>query len=132
MYERDDYDTPFIRISYLESDSVTITANTNKPYTYYVYLSSSALDKALEVEYDVEVGNGLVEGRDYQLLTKGNKLTFPTGIYSMPIRIQWLPSILDPTKNNSVRIVLKSNNMGFNIGFPGPNHNQSTLTITKK
>jgi hypothetical protein len=132
MYEQDDFDTPFVRIAYQESDNISITYNTKKAYAYYVYLSSKPLSKALEVEYEVEIGDGLTEGVDYQMITKGGTLTFLTGIYSMPIWIQWLPNTLDPTKDNSIRITLKSNNMGFNIGLPGPDHNQSTLTITKK
>lgn len=132
LYERDDFDTPFIRIAYQESDQITITSNTNKVYTYYVYLSSKPLNSNLSVEYDIEVGDGLVEGVDYQVLTKGSTLTFLTGIYSMPIRIQWLPHTVDVTKDNSVRIVLKSNSLGINIGLPGPDQNQSTLTITKQ
>jgi hypothetical protein len=131
LTEQEDFDTPFVRISYQESDKITMTSNTRKTYAYYVYLSSKPLSQNLEVTYDIEIGNGLTQGVDYEILTTGTKLTFPTGIYTMPIWIQWLPNTVDTLKNNTLRIVLKSNNLGISNGFPGPDHVQSSLTITK-
>jgi hypothetical protein len=131
LTEQENFDTPFVRIAYQESDKITMTSNTRKTYAYYVYLSSKPLTQNLEVNFDIEVGNGLTRGVDYDILTTGTNLTFPTGIYTMPIWIQWLPNPVDTLKNNTLKIVLKSNNLGFSNGFPGRDHNQSTLTITK-
>lgn len=115
-----------------EASSTTVSAKANTVGTYNVYLSSARPSQPIEVTYEIVVGDGLQQGVDYNLITTGNVLTFYPGIYDMPIRIQWLPNEnIDLTKDNTVKIVLLSNNKGYNIGLPGPDHNQSVFTITK-
>ena len=99
--------------------------------TYNVYLSSPASTETVTVTYEIEVGDGLQDGRDYKILTEGNTLTFLPGIYDMPIRVQWYPNPVDPEKDNSITIRLISNDKGYDIGLPGPDKNQSVFTITK-
>ena len=129
--EHDPYNTPFIHIMINEASSIPIRSNVNNVETYYVYLSSAPLSSNLEVTYEIRVGEGLVAGRDYELVTTGNKLIFMPGIYDMPIRIRWMPNTVDPNKENTLKIVLLSNNLGITMGLPGPDQLQKELTITK-
>ena len=99
--------------------------------TYNVYMSTPATNETVTVTYEVIAGDGLKEGVDYKLLNKENSLTFLPGIYDMPIRIQWMSHAVDPTKDNTLKIKLVSNDKGYAIGLPGPAQLQSVLTITK-
>jgi len=130
--ENEPYNLKFIHIMLDETTSTTISAKANTIGTYSVYLSSARATEPVEVTYKIEVGDGLQAGIDYNLITTGNTLTFYPGIYDMPVRIQWLSNEnLDASKDNSIKIVLLSNNKGYSIGLPGPDHNQSSFTITK-
>lgn len=102
--------------------------------TYYVYLVTPALDGDVQVTYDLVVGNGLTEGVDFKTVAStASPITFTKGIYTMPIRIEWLKHELDATKDNTVRIVLRScSNPSVQIGRPGPDHLGSEYTITKR
>jgi hypothetical protein len=132
LNEKDLYDLKYIHIMLNEASTTTVSAKARTIGSYNVFLSSGSFNESVEVTYEIEVGDGLKQGIDYNLLTTGNKLTFLPGIYDMPIRIQWLPNEnMDPTKNNTIKITLLSNNKGYSIGFPGPDHNQSSFIITK-
>ena len=130
--ENEPYNTPFIHIMKDEVSSTKVTSNSNFVATYYVYLSSVPLSKSLEVTYNIEVGDGLLEGRDFELITTGNKLIFMPGIYDMPIRIRWIPNTIDPAKDNTLKIVLVSNSLNLTMGLPGPGKLQKEFTITKE
>jgi len=129
--EHEAYSTPFVHIMKDETAFTKVTPNSNFVATYNIYLSSAPLTQNLEVEYEIIVGDGLKAGRDYEIITTGNKLLFMPGIYDMPIRIRWMPYPVDPTKQNTLTIKIVSNSMNFNIGLPGPDHLQSSFTITK-
>jgi len=132
LNENEPYNLKYIHIMMDETSATTVSCVANNIGTYTVYLSSARFTKNVEVTYKIEVGDGLQEGLDYKLITKGDKLVFLSGIFDMPIRIQWLANAkLDATKNNSIVITLLSNNQGYSIGLPGPDHNQSKFTITK-
>lgn len=126
------YDHPFIHINVNEQDTVTVAANRTDTVDYQVYLSSRLLFEPVDVTYEVQAGDGLQEGRDFELITKGNTLTFPQGIFQRPIRIAWFASELDSTKTNKLTIRLLSNNKGYTMGLPGPDQLQKQLVITKK
>ena len=112
------YDTPFIRIMKKELNSVTVSEAGNLIDEYLICLSSAPLSTPLEVTYSIEVGDGLTAGVDYEFLTPGNKVVFPTGVYD--------------TKNNTMTITLVStNNPDVVIGMPGPDHFQRQMVITK-
>lgn len=136
MEEHEPYQVPFVHIMKDEVSSAVVSAlaNTpaNRPDSYTVYLSSKPLEDDLVVDFDLIIGNGLQEGRDFILVTQGRSLTFKPGIYDMPIRIRWIANPVDPTKDNTLTIVLVGNNKGFHLGLPGPDHLQSRFTITKK
>ncbi|WP_298649526.1 hypothetical protein [uncultured Proteiniphilum sp.] len=125
------YDLKFIHIMVNESSTVTVSSKANMIGTYNVYLSAPASNETVTVTYEVIVGDGLKEGVDYKWMNKDNTLTFLPGIYDMPIRIQWIVNPVDPSKDNTIKIKLISNDKGYTIGLPGPAQNQSELTITK-
>lgn len=133
---RDDeevYDNPFIHINANGGLSwVIVSSEVNNVNSYNIYLSSGALSQNVIVNYEIIVGNGLQAGRDFELVTQGNSITFLPGIYDMPIRIRWKPNRVDPTKNNTLTIRLTGNNMGFNLGLPGPDGLQRELVIEKR
>jgi hypothetical protein len=129
--ENEPYDNAFIHIMKDGTSSTKVTSRSNFVATYYVYLSSTPLDEILEVTYEIKAGDGLQAGRDYELITTGNKLVFMPGIFDMPIRIKWLPNSIDPSKNNTLTISLISNNQNITMGLPGPDQLQKEFVITK-
>jgi len=111
--------------------AVTVSDKANVVGTYYIYLSTPKFDEDVQVEYEMVIGSGLKSGVDYELLNPGNSVTFLPGIYEMPIRIRWIANPIDPSKNNSIKINLISNNKGYTIGLPGPDQLQKSFIITK-
>jgi hypothetical protein len=129
--ENEPFNQKFIHIMMNETSSEVIPSDAIRLSTYNVYLSSSKLSTSLEVNFEIVVGDGLKEGVDFQMITTGNQLVFFPGIYDMPIRIKWISHLLDPTKDNTLKIVLVSNNQDITLGLPGPDHLQRAFTITK-
>lgn len=127
------YDHPFV---YIDADGgasrIVVNSDVNNVNTYNVYLSSRALSRNLEVSYEITVGDGLQAGRDFELITTGNTLTFLPGIYDMPIRIRWKPYPVDPSKNNTLTIRLTGADADITLGLPGPDGLQRQLVIEKK
>lgn len=131
--EDEPFDHPFIHIMADGGASrVIVNSDVNNVNSYNVYLSSKALTQNLVVDYEIIVGDGLQAGRDFELVTQGNSLTFLPGIYDMPIRIRWKPNRVDPTKNNTLTIKLTGNSLGFTLGLPGPDGRQREVVIEKK
>lgn len=131
--DEEPYDNPFVHIMADGGASrVIINSDVNNVNVYNVYLSSKALSANLIVNYEITVGNGLQAGRDFEMVTTGNSLTFLPGIYDMPIRIRWKPNRVDPAKDNTLTIRLTGNNMGFTLGLPGPDGLQRELVIEKR
>ena len=114
------------------TSQTVVTSDVNAINTYYVYLSSKTLSRPLTVTYEIEVGDGLVEGTDYRILTEGNTLTFQPGVYDMPIRIQWLPNPVSADKDNRVIVRLVRNDHGLTMGMPGPDAKNRELIIVKQ
>ncbi|MCI1648221.1 MAG: hypothetical protein LKI29_07800, partial [Bacteroides sp.] len=101
--EKDPFDESFIHImSDTGASEIVVGSDVNNINTYSIYLSSKSLSENVVVTYEITVGNGLKNGVDYELLTKGNELTFLPGIYDMPIRIQWKPNRVDEAKDNTI------------------------------
>lgn len=131
--EKDPFDESFIHImSDTGASEIVVGSDVNNINTYSIYLSSKSLSENVVVTYEITVGNGLKNGVDYELLTKGNALTFLPGIYDMPIRIQWKPNRVDEAKDNTITIRLVENNLGLTMGLPGPDGLQRELVIEKK
>ena len=130
--EFEPYNNPFFHIMVDNKGTVEVLANRKDAVDYKVYLSAELQFDPIDVEYEITVGNGLKEGVDFDLITKGAKLTFPQGIFERPITIQWKESILDPAKDNRIIIRLISNTKNYTMGLPGPDQLQRQLIITKK
>lgn len=121
----------FIHIMENDASSVTVNENANTIGTYNIYLSSPQFFDTVTVNYRIVPGNGLAVGKDYELINSGSEVTFLPGIFDMPVRVRWLASPIDTSKNNSLTIELLSNNKAIPMGLPGPDKKQTTFTITK-
>jgi hypothetical protein len=127
------FDEPFI---YIESEDGTretrLGDNVSDEKTYYFYMSTEELDHEVEVWYDIVVGNGLVEGVDYEISPSStNPVKFNPGRYTANMRIIWKSHAIDPLKDNTLRIVPTRNSENFTFGFPGPDKNNAEHVITK-
>ena len=130
--DNEPYTLKFVHIMDNDASSVTVSAQANLVSTYNVYLSAQQILAPVKVTYKIVAGNGLVEGVDYEMITKGTEISFVPGIYDMPVRIRWMANPVDPSKNNTIRIDLVSvSDPAYTIGLPGKDKNQSSLTITK-
>lgn len=142
------FDTPFISIEALRSDHEgNINSDQQFVGEYMVYINGPAFQEDIVVDYTITVGDGLVAGRDYEIITKEEGLTFYPNIFDMPIRIRWLrtavhedpedlssPIIsdsLDESKDNTIIIELTGSNTDYTLGYPGPDRNKRTVVIKK-
>lgn len=131
--DEEPFDHPFV---YIEADGnaskVVVNSDVNNVNSYSVYLSSRTLTTNFVVNFEIIAGDGLQAGRDFEVVTQGNSLTFLPGIYDMSIRIRWKPNTVDPNKDNTLTIRLTDNNMGFTVGVPGPDGLKREVVIEKK
>ena len=129
------YDHPFVYI--IQADDAayaatsTVSSQATVVRTYNICLSSKELSENLIVDYSFNVGDGLKAGIDFERVTTGNQIVFVPGVYSMPIRIRWLPNEIDPLKDNTVTIRIENTSLGFTVGFPGPDQLSRQHTIRK-
>ena len=98
---------------------------------YVVHYTGETPSTRFTVEWEVVAGNGLQEGRDFEIENSGRNLTFMPGVFSQPIRVHWLPSSLDASKDNSVTIRLVSGPDDVILGMPGPDGLFRQIIITK-
>lgn len=133
VHEMPLYNTPFVYLMTENgSDKATVGSDVDNVNVYYMVLSSASLSQNLVVDYKVTAGDGLKEGVDFSMETKGSSITFLPGINKMPLRIKWMPHDLDENKDNTLRLTLTGANMSVNLGFPGPDALNKELIITKK
>ena len=129
------YDHPFVYI--IQADDAayaatsTVSSQATVVRTYNICLSSKELSENLIVDYSFNVGDGLKAGIDFERVTTGNQIVFVPGVYSMPIRIRWLPNEIDPLKDNTITIRIENTSPGFTVGFPGPDQLSRQHTIRK-
>ena len=129
------YDHPFVYI--IQADAAayaatsTVSSQATVVRTYNICLSSKELSENLIVDYSFNVGDGLKAGVDFERVTTGNQIVFVPGVYSMPIRIRWLPNEIDPLKDNTITIRIENTSLGFTVGFPGPDQLSRQHTIRK-
>ena len=129
------FDEPFVRITTPNGTANQVVSSSIRTVgTYTAFLSGPALaeNDSVIVSYEIIVGDGLVEDVDYKVVTTQNPLVFLPGINDAPIRVRWLKHTVDPTKDNTLTIRLTSNSKGYTLGFPGPSHIQSQVTIEKR
>lgn len=130
--ENETYDLRFVHIMDNESSSVTVSDKANTVGTYNIYLSAPQVLEPITVSYKIIAGAGLTEGVDYELINAGTGVTFLPGIYDMPVRIRWKANPVDPAKDNTISIDLRSvSNSAYHIGLPGKGGYQRSLIITK-
>lgn len=127
------FDQPFV---YIESEDGTketrLADNVSDEKTYYIYMSSGLLNRNVTVDYEIITGDGLTKGTDYEISSStSSPITFIPGIYRMPIRIVWKKNRIDPTKDNTMRIVLTGCSENFTLGYPGPDQNNKQHLITR-
>ena len=113
-----------------QTSRVLSTAN-NMVVTYYFNLVSEELTEPLTVYFDVEIGDGLQENVDFEFPTANRSVTFQPGIYQRPFRINYLKHVVDESKDNTIKIVIKeTSDPNITIGYPGPSHKFSSHEIT--
>lgn len=130
--DNEPFDHPFFHINFENRSAVEVLKNRRDTVEYKVYLSAKLQFEPVELRYEIVTGDGLQEGRDFELLTKGNTMNFSPGIFERPIRIAWKQADLDTTKNNTLTVRLLSNSKNYTIGMPGPDGLQRELVFTKK
>lgn len=114
-----------------QSSRILSTAN-NLVVSYYFSLVSEARKEPLTVNFDLVVGDGLEEGKDFSLQTQSRSVTFEPGVYRKPFRINYLKNPVDPSKDNTIRIIITSvSDPSLTIGYPGPSAKFSQHIITK-
>lgn len=133
--KKEPYDHPFVYVVQADdsayASSSTVSSQATVVRTYNICLSSKELDENVIVDYSFTVGDGLKAGVDFERVSTGNQVVFVPGVYTIPIRIRWLPNEVDTSKDNTVTIRIENNNLGFTIGFPGPDRLSRQHTIRK-
>lgn len=118
-----------------ESGGATSVVNSQSDQfvaTYYISLVSTERDTPLTVDYDITVGNGLREGVDFVLQSESRSVTFQPGVYSRPVRINFLRRTVDPTRDNTLTLTLTgTSDPSLLLGYPGPSHYYSRHVVTK-
>lgn len=125
------YNTPFFNIHVDNRDTVMVNQNRKDEVEYIVNLSAELQYEAVQLQYEIKVGNGLQEGRDFNLKTKGSSLNFVPGMLQRGIKIEWLANPVDPAMDNKIIIKLTGNSKNFGMGVPGPDKRQQQLVIIK-
>ena len=126
------FDQPFFHIHVVNRNTIEVPVDRKDQADYKVYLSAKLQFEPIDLKYEVIVGDGLLAGRDFNLISQGNTLNFPNGIFERAVTIKWLATPVDPTKNNTIVIRLLSNSANYTMGLPGPDQLQKELIIIKK
>ena len=121
------FDTPFVRIEEVGGGTTMDIDHTldNLLTEIRVVVSASKnyFSAPITVEYEIIVGDGLQEGRDFRIQSSHRSpLTFDPGTYSLPIRIIWYRSAaFDPARDNTLTLRLTSASVPeMLLGVPGP------------
>lgn len=121
------FDTPFVTVTGADkiSTGMVVDKDGNNLLTELcvsINVSKNYNSEAVEIEYELIVGDGLKEGTDFKVQSScTSPVTFKTGTYDMPIRILWYrtPSF-DASKDNTLTVKLtKSSIPEMVIGSPG-------------
>ncbi len=124
-----EYDNPFVYFD--GAAAVSVDASGQVLRTYNLKLSAKAQTEPVKVKLSYTVGDGLKEGVDYSIVTSDN-ISFLPGIYTMPVRIQWLRNSLDESKDNTLTVRIEScDREDVTLGIPGPAENGRSIKFTK-
>lgn len=112
------FDQPFVYFDGAATVNVDATGKVLR--TYNLKLSAKTQTEPVNLKLSYSVGDGLKEGVDFEILTS-DRISFLAGIYSMPVRVQWLRHSLDEAKDNTLTISIEScDREDVIIGIPGP------------
>lgn len=132
---------PYLRVTALDLASAgPIQPEQSFVGVYMIQMSSKSVTKELQVEYEIISGKALVEGIDYEVLNQdGGKITFPLGVYEMPIRIRWIPQTEESALENNysaedytLTIRLVKNNLDLGVEGFDPKKFRDELKIHKE
>ncbi len=133
------FNQPFVSIADENGASKTTISKDANNLISILYITLSASEEKfqspVEVSYEVTVGNGLTEGKDFKIQsTTMSPITFTPGIYRMPVRIQWLKNPdFDPQKDCELKIELTGCSIeGALLGYPGPDSIKRSYLFIKQ
>ena len=142
------YDNPYAYIKWAadaaaaESSSIISLSATERSYS--IILSSKRPTEPITVYYEIEVGDGLEEGVDFEILSPERSVVFtpvedgPATIedFTRNVNIKFLRHKVDKTKDNTITIRLTGSDSPVHIGLPGNKEGEpaknSFHTIKKK
>lgn len=114
------------------ANSRVLSTSSGLVVTYYFQLVSESLDETLTVDFDIIVGDGLKEGVDFVLQKDVRSIDFEPGVFKKPFRINYLSHAVDPSKDNTITIRIKStSDSSVRVGYPGPKAKFSQHVIEK-
>lgn len=125
------YKDRFVAFDPVASSVMSIHEQGDFTGTYVVHYTGETPSARFTIGWEIIEGDGLKEGRDYEVVTSGRTLTFMPGVFNQPIRIHWLPSAIDEAKDNSLTIRLSSGPDDLILGMPGPDALFRQITIKK-
>lgn len=133
------FDTPFVRIEDANgSSSMMVDKDLDNMLTeirIVVSASKNYFTEPIVVEYEVVVGNGLEEGKDFKIQSSHRSpVTFDPGTYIMPIRVIWYKTdTFDAGKDNTLTLRLTGTSCpDMLLGVPGPDGKKQEFIFTKK
>ncbi len=98
---------------------------------YAIHFCTVKRDDTVSVEVEVEAGDGLTEGVDYKVVSHAS-VKFPPGVYDRVFIIEWLPHVLDSSKDNTLTLRLHDcSDAGIILGVPGPSKRNVSIKISK-
>lgn len=131
------FDHPYVFVKYANDPgnaetSTVLSMSNNLTRSYDFCISSKTPEHPITVYYEIEVGDGLTEGIDYELLDEGNSVTFEPGVFTQSISIKYLRRKIDKSQDNSITIRITGSDPVMDIGVPGENPRNTFHKITKK
>ncbi|MBO4844362.1 MAG: hypothetical protein J5490_07270 [Bacteroidales bacterium] len=132
-------DNTFVYIANGSGASSDVVSNAAGSSTLFVTLSTTktSFDAAVEVPYEVILGNGLKAGLDFMIEDSSRSpLRFTNGNFVVKLKITWLynPSF-DSSKDNTLTIQLHEGNLAnMKVGDPKlpSGSNKSKFVFTKQ
>ncbi|MGM9768244.1 MAG: hypothetical protein ACI3Z0_07270 [Candidatus Cryptobacteroides sp.] len=115
------------------SKSSTTTVNEAGEFagSYNIHFCTVKRDEAVTVTVEVIPGDGLCENVDYKVVTSSS-IKFAPGVYDKTFVIQWLPHVLDASKDNTLTLRLfDCSDPSVTLGVPGPDEGFRSLKIYK-
>ena len=130
------FDHPYVFVKYsndaaMSETSSVLSMSNNLVRSYDFCLSSKTPEHPITVFYEIVAGNGLTEGVDYEILDKGNSVTFEPGTFIQPISIKYLRRKVDKNMDNTITIRITGSDPVMDIGVPGETPKNSFHTIRK-